>query len=84
MKYTTSGITQDQYIRVSPEKKITISPKSGELKPKEVELIKASPYGKGLIEAGLLKIEDDSPAPATASLEKPKESPGPAHVKVSK
>jgi hypothetical protein len=84
MKYTTSGITQDQYIRVGPEKKITISLKGGELKPKEVELIKASPYGKGLIEAGLLKIEGDSPAPAPGSPEKPKESPGPAQVEVSK
>jgi hypothetical protein len=57
MKYTTSGITQAQYIRVGPEKKILISPKGGELTPEEAHLVKASPYGAGLIKAGLLKVE---------------------------
>jgi hypothetical protein len=79
MKYTTSGITQDQYIRVSPEKKITISPKGGELTPEDAKLIKASPYGKALIEAGALKIEGAIPA-QPAPPEKSNTSPGPAQV----
>jgi hypothetical protein len=84
MKYTTNGVTQDQYIRVSPEKKIDISPKGGELTPENVKLIIASPYGKELIEAGMLKIEGNLPAPAPVSPEKPKTSPGPAQVEANK
>jgi hypothetical protein len=84
MKYAASGITQEQYIRVSPEKKIAISPKGGELTPDNVKLIKASPYGMALVEAGLLKIEGGSPAPAPASPEKTKASPGPVQAEAGK
>ncbi len=56
MKYTAS-ITQDQYIRVSPEKRITIYPKGGDLSDGDLKLIRESAYGKQLIDSGILKIE---------------------------
>jgi hypothetical protein len=77
MKYTAT-ITQKQYIRVSRDRKIEISPKGGDLSDGEVKLIQASAYGKGLINAGLLKIEGvkaDPPAPPAEGDQKPKDVP---------
>jgi hypothetical protein len=56
MKYT-AAITQPQYVRVSTEKTITLSPNGGELSNKDAELVKASAYGKRLIDTGVLKFE---------------------------
>jgi hypothetical protein len=86
MKYTVAGITQDQYIRVGPEKKIVISPKGGDFSDKEAAQIYANPYGKKLIDDGVLKIEGFTPpadktkdGPAVAG---PKTTgPGPAEKK---
>ena len=77
MKYTVEGITQDQYILASQKKKILISVKGGDLTADEVKLIKASPYGKKLIDEGLLKIEADLPAQAQAAEEKGKPAAAP-------
>ncbi len=55
MKYSAS-ITQEQYIRVSPEKKIIISPEGGDFSAEDEKYIRESAYGKQLIESGILKI----------------------------
>ena len=56
MKYI-AAITQPQYVRVSAEKTIILSPNGGELSNKDADLIRASVYGKRLIETGVLKFE---------------------------
>jgi hypothetical protein len=57
MKYS-ADIKQKQYLRVSEDRKIFISPDGGEITDKDIELIKKSPYGKRLIETGALTIEE--------------------------
>jgi hypothetical protein len=52
MKYTTK-INQAQYVG-----KVKIEPKGGELSEKQVEEIRKDPWGKELIEKGLLEIAD--------------------------
>jgi hypothetical protein len=73
MKYTVIGITQPQYIRISSEKRINISPSGGEFSEKDVEQIKKSLYGKKLISDGALKIEGVKPNDVL-----PKEAKAPA------
>jgi hypothetical protein len=55
MKYSAK-INQEQYVGT-----VKISPKGGELTEKQVEEIKADPWGKELIEMGLLTIADGKP-----------------------
>jgi hypothetical protein len=52
MKYTTK-IGQPQFVG-----KVKIEPQGGDLTEKQVEAIKADPWGKELIEKGILKIAD--------------------------
>ncbi|MDR0758685.1 MAG: hypothetical protein LBF74_01050 [Treponema sp.] len=67
MKYTTK-ITQPQYAG-----KVKIEPKGGDLTDKQVEEIKADPWGQELIKIGLLVIEGgkapDKPSPETEKKE---------------
>jgi hypothetical protein len=68
MKYSAS-ITQEQYIRVSPEKRITISPKGGDLSDGDLKLVRESAYGKQLIDNGILKIEGVKAEQSSVSIE---------------
>jgi hypothetical protein len=62
MKYVAK-IAQPQYIRIDADRKITISPNGGEMADKDAELVKASPYGKRLIEGGLLSFAEVPKSP---------------------
>jgi hypothetical protein len=70
MKYTVAGITQNQYIRVGPETKIVIFPKGGDFSDKEAAQIYTNPYGKKLIDDGVLKVEGFTP-PVDKNKDKP-------------
>jgi hypothetical protein len=53
MKYTTEKISQDQYVG-----NVRIKAKGGDLNEKQVEAIKADPWGQELIKMGFLTISD--------------------------
>jgi hypothetical protein len=63
VKYTAK-VTQEQYIRTEPGKKIKISPKGGDLTSDEVKAIAKTDYGKSLLDSGILKVEGYGPSSA--------------------